>query len=54
MLFQKWGFELKPFGTVHIIGIITALLSVILTIVIAKKYKDRESDRVYGIVAYNT
>ena len=49
MLFQKWGFELKPFGTVHIIGIITALLSVILAIVIAKKYKDRESDRVYGI-----
>ena len=54
MLFQKWGFELKPLGTVHITSIITALLSVILAIVIAKKYKDRESDRVYGIVAYNT
>lgn len=49
MLFQKWESELKPFGTVHIIGIITALLSVILAILIAKKYKDRESDRIYGI-----
>lgn len=49
MLFQKWGFELKPLGTVHITSIITALLSVILATVIAKKYKDIESDRVYGI-----
>ena len=50
MLFQKRGFELKPLGTVHIIGIITALLSAILATVIARKYKDRQSDRVYGIV----
>ena len=49
MLFQKRGFELKPLGPVHIIGIITALLSAILATVIAKKYKDIESDRVYGI-----
>lgn len=27
MLFQKWGSELKPLDTVHIIGIISALLA---------------------------
>lgn len=49
MLFQKWNFELKTLGTVHIIGIITALISVAMAVIIARKYKYRESDRVYGI-----
>src|SRR5574344_2155753 len=52
MLFQKWGSELKPLGAVHIIGINTALISVAVAVIIAKKYKYRESDRVYGITGF--
>ena len=52
MLFQKWNFELKPLGTVHIIGIIMALISVAMAVIIARKYKDRQSDRVYGITGF--
>ena len=48
MLFQKWRSGLKPLGTVHSIGIITALISVAVAVIIARKYRDRQSDRVYG------